>query len=117
MSKSKKSVKLKRLKSKIIIDRLFNDGETIRSKHLLLKILKKEDASLYAGVSVSKRNFKRAVDRNKIKRQLREVLKLIEKDLAFGGSCMLIFKGRKTVKTEELIEQGRFLIQKEIKPL
>ena len=106
-SNQKNNVKLKRLKSKIVIDRLFKQGEVIHTKQLMLRILKKDDPILYAGVSVAKRNFKRAVDRNKIKRQLREVLKSLEEDIPFGGSCMLIHKGRSFVATKNLLKQGK----------
>ena len=109
----KNNITLKRLKSKIIIDRLFKQGEVIHTKHLMLRILKKEDPILYAGVSVAKRNFKRAVDRNKIKRQLREVLKSLEEDIPYGGSCMLIHKGRSIIATKDLLKQGKQFFEKE----
>ena len=59
-----KKTNLRRLKSKAVIDRLFLEGEGIHSKHLFLRLIQeKETPFVYAGVSVSKRNFKKAVDR------------------------------------------------------
>lgn len=114
MNPSKKNNRsLKRLKSKNVIDRLFRQGDVIHTKHLMLRVLKKEDTILYAGVSVAKRNFKRAVDRNKIKRQLREVLKSLEEEIPYGGSCMLIFKGRTMLSTKDLLKQGKQILEKE----
>ena len=76
--------------------------------------MKKEKASfLLAGVSVPKKNFKKAVDRNKIKRQLRQGLKNIEHKLPFGGSCMLIYKGKKVPLTAEIIDETEALFFKQ----
>jgi len=97
---------LNRLKGKELIDALFRKGTVRRSKHLLLKVLeaKESETVLYVGVSVPKRNFKRAVDRNKIKRQLRIALKNAEENIPFSGACMLIYTGRKHPLTSELVE-------------
>ena len=112
MSHPKTKPSLKRLKSKIIIDRLFQDGEGFHSKHLFLRLIQDETSSnLYAGVSVSKRNFKKAVDRNRIKRQLREALKAIS-PIPFAGSFMLVYKGRKLPITQNLIEEAKLLFAK-----
>lgn len=63
-----------KLKSKKRIGELFEDGKSVKAFPLLL--VYKTDESLentfQAGFSVSKRNFKHAVDRNRIKRLLRE---------------------------------------------
>ena len=67
--------KIERLKSKKEIDILFSDGKSI-SKYPIRLVYKKTDFNekikIRAGVSVSKRNFKKAVDRNFIKRLMRE---------------------------------------------
>jgi ribonuclease P protein component len=101
-----KVITLNRLKGKELIDTLFRKGTVRRSNHLLLKALEAKaiEADLYVGVSVPKRNFKRAVDRNKIKRQLRIALKNAEKNIPFSGACMLIYTGRKHPLTSELVE-------------
>ena len=104
--KMSKVIILNRLKGKELIDALFRKGTVRRSKHLLLKVLeaKESETVLYVGVSVPKRNFKRAVDRNKIKRQLRIALKNAEENIPFNGACMLIYTGRKHPLTSELVE-------------
>ena len=100
-----KLITLNRLKGKELIDALFRKGTVLRSKHLVLRVLeaKASGKELYVGVSVPKRNFKRAVDRNKIKRQLRIALKKAEGNIPFGGACMLIYTGRKHPLTNELV--------------
>ncbi len=67
--------KLERLKSKKLIEKLYKDGISIKSYPLRIVYLQTEHTSSFpaqVGVSVSKRNFKHAVDRNRIKRLLRE---------------------------------------------
>lgn len=63
-----------KLKSKKRIGQLFDEAESVKAFPLLL--IYKTDESLetpfQVGFSVSKRNFKKAVDRNRIKRLLRE---------------------------------------------
>ena len=104
--KMSKVITLNRLKGKELIDALFRKGTVSRSKHLVLKVLeaKESETVLFVGVSVPKRNFKRAVDRNKIKRQLRIALKNAEENIPFSGACMLIYIGRKHPLTSELVE-------------
>ena len=66
---------------------LENYSRTETLPHLLLNGAYNLDDifdELYVGVSVPKRNFKRAVDRNKIKRQLRIALKKAEGNIPFG---------------------------------
>ena len=114
MSLQKNKFTLKRLKSKNTLDALFSNKNGHNTKSLVLKVLKKENAFfLFAGVSVPKKNFKNAVDRNKIKRQLRRGLKNIEHKLLFGGSCMLIYKGKKLPLTSEIIDETEALFFKE----
>lgn len=70
----------KRLKSKKIIDKLFVEGKSYFSFPIKLVyiVLKDKDGShgVQYSVSVSKRIFKKAVDRNRVKRQLREAIRL-----------------------------------------
>lgn len=68
-----------RLKSEKVIAKLFAEGRTLSQFPLRLIYLPLEPGEgkiIKASVSVSKRNFKKAVDRNRIKRLLREVYRL-----------------------------------------
>ena len=112
MSLKENDINLKRLKSKYAIEQLFVDGKVLSSKHLIFRLAKEsEGQAFYAGVSVSKRNFKKAVDRNRIKRQLRVALKKHESNLSFPGNGMLIFKGRKALSTLTIIEETKSLLE------
>lgn len=72
--------KNEKLKSKKRIEQLFVEGKSISVYPIRLVYLKTtlDDANLKAqtGVSVSKRYFKNAVDRNRVKRLLRECYRL-----------------------------------------
>ena len=69
-----------KLKSEKAISQLFSEGESVSAYPLRLVYLKNETA-LKVGVSVSKRNFKKAVDRIRIKRLMREAYRLNKKQL------------------------------------
>lgn len=112
MPQKKNDIKLVRLKGKTEIDYLFENGSIYRTRSLLFRL--KKDSSSYnlaAGTSVSKKNFKRAVDRNRIKRQLREALKGNEKVISVSGSCMLIYTGKKPMLTKSLIKEAEEIIK------
>ena len=68
-----------KLKSKKLIDALFKEGKSVSAYQLRLVYLEAsfdEDIQTKTGVSVSKRHFKKAVDRNRIKRLMRESYRL-----------------------------------------
>jgi len=67
--------KHEKLKRKKEIDTLFLSGKSISAQPLRLVYIK-NDGKTKVGVSVSKKNFKRAVDRIRIKRLLREAYRL-----------------------------------------
>ncbi len=68
--------KQEKLKKSKLITQLFAEGKSINAfpiKLIYLQIDHQSPYKIQAGVSASKRNFKKAVDRNRIKRILREV--------------------------------------------
>ena len=75
--------KSEKLKSKITIDLLFSKGKSVSKYPLRLVFVESDygipedsDQKLKMGVSVSKKYFKHAVDRNYFKRVLRETYRL-----------------------------------------
>ncbi|MCG2461817.1 ribonuclease P protein component [Flavobacteriaceae bacterium F89] len=79
--------KKEKLKRKKLLEQLFETGMGINSypvKLIYLKTELPEDVQVQAGVTVSKRNFKKAVQRNRIKRLLRESYRL-NKHLVFNN--------------------------------
>ncbi|MBL4655891.1 MAG: ribonuclease P protein component [Bacteroidia bacterium] len=68
--------KAERLKSKKIINSLFSDGKSFVEKpfRIVWKLEKLDsDFPVQIAISVSKKNFSKAVDRNLIKRRIREI--------------------------------------------
>ena len=68
-----------KLKSKKMIGNIFSNGFVVKSYPIRIQFSFHEFSEMprcQVGVSVSKRNFKSAVDRNRIKRQLREAYRL-----------------------------------------
>ena len=89
-----------KLKSKKRIGELFEGGKSVKSFPLLLVYKTDEtlETPFQVGFSVSKRNFKHAVDRNRIKRLLREYFRknkylfILAKEKKF--LFMFIFTGK-----------------------
>ena len=70
--------KNERLKSRKLIEQLFSEGNKFSVAPLRVFYLNTENKKtlLQFGVGVSSRNFKKAVDRNRIKRMIREAYRL-----------------------------------------
>ncbi|MEO6346965.1 MAG: ribonuclease P protein component [Aquaticitalea sp.] len=71
--------KKEKLKSEKLIAKLFAEGLSVVAYPLRIVYLEttfEDGVRIKAGVSVSKRHFKKAVDRNRIKRLMREVYRL-----------------------------------------
>ena len=115
MPPSEKNKNIKKLKGKTKFDLLFKEGEINHEGDLLMRAKKDPSMSfLEAGVSVSKKLFFRAVDRNRIKRLMRVSLKKIEKDLLFDGLCLVIYTGKEIPKIGVLSDQMQKLFRKYI---
>ncbi|MHA7056893.1 ribonuclease P protein component [Aquimarina sp. M1] len=118
--------KEEKLKKKKEIELLFSEGKSI-AKHPIRLIYRKstleKDGSIRVAVSVSKRNFKKAVDRNRIKRLLRECYRknkyLVVNNTTYHFDFMFLFTGKEMpdyklseAKIKEIIQK---FITKEIK--
>ena len=86
MDQSREKLSLRkheRLKKRDDINLLFSQGESLFEYPIKLYHLKKEaeEQPILFGVSVPKKKFKKAVDRNLIKRRIREAYRLHQKPL------------------------------------
>ena len=89
-----------KLKSKILINRVFAEGKSLSRfplKLVYLPLEQPEASSNKTAVSVPKRSFKRAVDRIHLKRLMREAFRKNKYLVTTNGHCfafMFIFVGR-----------------------
>lgn len=118
--------KCERLKSRKVMQRLFTEGRSFSHYPFRLVWLfleePRDEAPVKFAVSVPKRHFRKATERNRIKRQVREAyrhnkhilykgLKETEPTLAF----MVIFTGKEAFTTKELNEKMRQMIRRFLK--
>ena len=101
--------KEERLKSKKLIESLYQKGNSVKAFPLRMIFLKTKHTSNFPvqmGVSVAKRNFKLAVDRNRIKRLMRESYRL-QKAIVYNNIenpyvFMISYLGKEELKYEEI---------------
>ena len=86
----------------------------LKEKNLLLKAYDFGEEESFFGVSVSKRFFKSAVDRNRIKRQLRSVVRKspATADIKKGVSFFIIYNTSNVLEFDEIKEKVGFLVEK-----
>ncbi len=128
LSEKKIFKKEERLKSRKLIESLFADGRVIN--HLPFKLIYKtgelnnSDSISKIAVSVSKRNFKRAVDRNNIKRKLRESFRKnkfsLYKSLQQNNQnvyFIVIYIAKEDISYQDIEKEMKLLLNKLIKKL
>ena len=72
-----------------------------------------EDSSFYYAVIVSKKNIPLAVNRNKIKRRIREaVIKIYSETNLKYSSNVIIYKSKNILSFKEIIKDLSFLFEK-----
>ncbi len=115
--------KKERLKSKKQIEKLFGEGKSVTAFPLKVFYIPVEDAEVQfkVAVSVPKRNFKKAVDRNRIKRLMREAYRL-NKQVIFnnieGNFALLILYLGKDLPEYRRVEKSLIsILQKLVKEI
>ncbi len=118
-----------KLKSRKLIDEVFKKGKSFNDFPFRAIYLFPEENTSYlqAGFAVSSKNFKRAVDRNKIKRLMREAYRLQKNSLrkileekqksivvfiVFTGKELPVFSDTK-VKLQSLLQRMEQMISSE----
>lgn len=112
--------KNEKLKSHKTIDRLFSEGKSVSKYPLRLVYVENTDIhtteKLIMGVSVSKKYFKRAVDRNYFKRVLRECYRLnqnlLKENLNKPYAMMFFYQTKEKLSYQEIEEKTIQLFQK-----
>jgi ribonuclease P protein component len=108
-----------KLKSKKRIGQLFAEGKAVKSFPLRLiysPINEEENVHRNFGVSVSKRNFRKAVHRNRVKRLMRECYRLnqhlLETPTNKGYALMMIYQNNELPEFNALMKATQKLLQK-----
>lgn len=112
--------KNEKLKSHKTIDRLFSEGKSVSKYPLRLVYVENTDEhnseKVLMGVSVSKKYFKRAVDRNYFKRVLRECYRLnqdlLKENLEKPYAFMFFYQTKEKLLYQEIEEKTIQLFQK-----
>lgn len=109
--------KSEKLKKKRHIDLLFSEGKSVSKYPLRLVFVPVSDADepYQVGVSVSKRYFKKAVDRNRYKRLLRETYRLNKASLPYlnqSYALMFLYQTKDKLTFDEVQEKMIRLMEK-----
>ena len=109
--------KSEKLKSRKTIELLFEEGKSVTKfpvKVFYLPIENNEKTQ--AGFAVPKRNFKNAVDRNRIKRQLREAYRLqkhlLKNKDGVNFALFFLYIGKEKLEYSSIEKAMRSLIEK-----
>ena len=111
--------KKEKLKRKKLIEQLFAGGKGLNNypvKLIYLRTELPEDVQFQAGVTVSKRSFKKAVQRNRIKRLLRESYRL-NKHLVFNNiegnfAFLFLYIGKEMPEYEQVEARMKAVLHK-----
>lgn len=113
-----------KLKSKKVIDSLFSNGKSVAKYPLRLVYIEATDEQkvpLKMGVSVSKKHFKHAVDRNYFKRVLRECYRLNKNilipNLNKKYSAMFFYQTSNRLSYQEISDKTIQLFDKFLKTI
>ena len=101
--------KQERLKSKKLIEKLYAEGDSVKTfplRMMYVQTAHTSDFPCQVGVSVAKKNYKLAVDRNRLKRLMRETYRL-QKQIVYNNLdkpyvFMISYIGREEIKYEDL---------------
>lgn len=111
--------KKEKLKSQKLIEQLFAEGKSVSAFPLRMVYIQTpldSEVKIKAGVSVSKRNFKKAVDRNRIKRLLREAYRLNKasyfNNISTPYALMILYIGKDGTDFDSVNTKMKALLQK-----
>lgn len=111
--------KTERLKSKIIFDELIASGSSVK-KHPFILVWKKlnvdQSYPIKIAFSVSKKRFPLAVDRNEMKRKIREAYRLKKSDiyanLSDNYAVLLIYTTKEKINKDLLNNKLRLVFER-----
>ena len=110
--------KNEKLKSKKAIENLFSEGQSHVSRpvRIVYHIKPKEDYENKMGVSVAKKRFKHAADRNLLKRRIREAYRLnkslIEANENYSVDILFIYTSSRIAEFETIDKAMKEVLEK-----
>lgn len=109
--------KNEKLKSKKDIESLFSEGQSFVSHpiRIVYRIKPKQDYDIKIGVSVAKKRFKHAVDRNLLKRRIREAYrlnKLLVEHTDVSVDALFIYTSSKIKDFDQINKSMQDVLQK-----
>ncbi|MFA7445375.1 MAG: ribonuclease P protein component [Flavobacteriaceae bacterium] len=110
--------KNEKLKKRKLIEKLFTQGKSVAKYPLRLVYMEVENAEepFQLSVSVSKKYFKKAVDRNRFKRMLRETYRLnqhlLKENVTKSYVFMLLYQSKDVLSFEEIHQKTIELFEK-----
>lgn len=111
--------KNERLKSRKSIEQLFNDGHRFSHTPFKAFYIQNDKPGLQFGVGVSSRNFKKAVDRNRVKRLTKEAYRLQKsglqqqlKEKKTGLDLFIIYTGKELPEYKVVYKSMMAILQK-----
>ncbi|MDC3109588.1 ribonuclease P protein component [Flavobacteriales bacterium] len=107
-------MKLRAIKDKKKIAAVFENGRIINGENISVRALRLQDEEPGYIISVPKKNFPLAVNRNLIRRRIREQVKSTElsKKLSNKFSFFIIYVSKKILESAEIKKELEFLAQK-----
>jgi len=118
-TKNEKYPREEKLKARKLIDELFISGKSVSKYPLRMVYIQLDDPQtiqLQTGVSVSKRHFKKAVDRNYYKRLLREAYRknkhLLTDQISQNFAMMLFYQTKDKLSYQEVESKMKALFEK-----
>ena len=110
--------KNEKLKSKKAIENLFSEGQSHVSRpiRIVYNIRPKQQGENKMGVSVAKKRFKHAVDRNLLKRRIREAYRLnksfIEANETYAVDLLFIYTSSRIANFETIEKAMKEVLEK-----
>lgn len=119
---SQRYPKIEKLKSQKCIQKLFTEGQSVMAYPFRMVYTEADidpNVTFKTGVSVSKRHFKKAVDRNRIKRLMREAYRLqkgnYQNEVTKSYAIMILYIGKETPEYPIVFKKMTQLLDKFIK--
>jgi len=102
-----------RLKKKKEFEAVFKGGRIVRGNNFFLKYLANGTDKTKIGFIVSKKISKKAVERNRVKRRLREAFRAKKQDIKLGLSIIIMTAPSiKGITFEEIQKEADVLLEK-----